>query len=191
MTDIPIATVGGFINTQCGEVVAIMLQYAYIGLGTSIHSSAQLEWYRNDVNNHSIKVGGCKRIATLEGYIIPLNIIQGLPRMAIHPYTNKEWEDLSHVILTSELDWDPGQLDLTLEHNEHWYDAISDLIADPFTNLFDEYGDYQHWVEVQSTEVVDSLEAIIDHCAYATYSLPYDYDHMTHEIVNKHHPNHA
>jgi len=142
MTDIPIATVGGVINTQHGEVIAIMHQYAYTGLGTSIHSSAQLEWYKNDVNDHSIKVGGLQRIATLEGYVIPLNIIQGLPRMTICPYTDREWEDLPHVILTSELDWDPGQLDLTLEDDEHWYDAISDFTADPFTNLFDEYGDY-------------------------------------------------
>jgi len=111
--------------------------------------------------------------------------------MTIHPYTDKEWEDLPHVILTGELDWDPGQLDLTLEDDEHWYDAISDLIPDPFTNLFDEYGDYRHWVEVQSTEVVDSLEDIIDCCTYAAHSLPYDSEHLTHEIVTKPHPTHA
>ena len=46
------------------------------------------------------------------------------------------------MVLTSELDWDPGQLDLALDDDDNWYDAISDLAADPFTNLFDEYGDY-------------------------------------------------
>jgi len=51
MTDIPIATVGGVINTQHDEVIAIMHQYAYTGIGTSIHSSVQLEWYKNDVND--------------------------------------------------------------------------------------------------------------------------------------------
>jgi len=77
MVDIPIATVGGVINTQRGEVIAILHQYA--GVGTSIHSPAQLEWYRNDVNDKSIKVGGLQCITTLEGYVIPLNIVQGLP----------------------------------------------------------------------------------------------------------------
>jgi len=43
MINIPIATVGGVINTQHGEMIAIMHQYAYTGLGTSINSSAQLE----------------------------------------------------------------------------------------------------------------------------------------------------
>jgi len=83
--------------------------------------------------------------------------------MAIHSYTDKEWEDLPHVILTRELDWEPDQLDLTHVDDENWYDAISDLVADPFTNLFDEYGDYQHQVTVQSTEIVDrtSLTAVL------------------------------
>ncbi len=57
MVDIPIATVGGVINTQHSEVIAILHWYAYTGLGTSIHSPSQLEWYKNDVNDHSIKVG--------------------------------------------------------------------------------------------------------------------------------------
>ena len=48
------------------------------------------------------------------------------------------------MILTNELDWDPGQLDLYLEDDEQWYDAISDLEQDPLTNLFDEFGEY-HW----------------------------------------------
>ena len=169
MVDIPITTVGGVINTQQGKVIAILHQYAYTGLGTSIHSPAQLEWYKNDVNDRSIKVGGLQRITTLEGYVIPLNFVQGLPRMAIRPYTDKEWEDLPHVVLTSELDWDPGQLDLALDDDDNWYDAISDLAADPFTNRFDEYGDYRHRVEVQATEVVDSLDDVIDQCTYAAH----------------------
>jgi len=167
MVDIPIATVGGVINTQRGEVIAILHQYAYTGVGTSIHSPAQLEWYKNDVNDKSIKVGGLQRITTLEGYVIPLNIVQGLPRMAIRPFSDQEWEDLPHVILTSELDWDPGQLDVALEDDEHWFDAVSDLEGDPFTNIFDEYGDYRHRVVVQSTDLHPSIDDILDCCVYA------------------------
>jgi len=36
--------------------------------------------------------------------------------MAICPYTDKEWEDLPHVVLTSELAWDPGQQDFNLNN---------------------------------------------------------------------------
>ncbi len=91
MVDIPIAIMGGVINTQCGEVIAILHQHAYTGIGTSIHSPAQLEWYKNDINDKSIKVGGLQQITTLDGYVlIPLNIVQGLPQMAIHPFSDQE-----------------------------------------------------------------------------------------------------
>jgi len=77
MVDIPISTVGAVINTQHGEVIAILHQYAYTGIGTSIHSPAQLAWYKN-VNDKSIKVGGLQCITTWDGYVIPLNIVQGM-----------------------------------------------------------------------------------------------------------------
>jgi hypothetical protein len=59
--DVPIGTVGAVVNTQCGEVIAIMHQYAYTGKGGTIHSSGQLEWCGNDVNDCSIKIDGCRQ----------------------------------------------------------------------------------------------------------------------------------
>jgi hypothetical protein len=56
--DIPIGTVGAVVNTQHGEVIAIMHQYAYTGKGGTIHSSGQLEWCGNDINDHSIMIEG-------------------------------------------------------------------------------------------------------------------------------------
>jgi hypothetical protein len=56
--DVPIGTVGAVVNTQRGEVIAIMHQYAYTGKGGTIHSSGQLEWCSNDVNDRSIKIDG-------------------------------------------------------------------------------------------------------------------------------------
>jgi hypothetical protein len=54
--DVPIGTVGAVVNTQRGEVIAIMHQYAYTGKGGTIHSSGQLEWCGNNINDHSIKI---------------------------------------------------------------------------------------------------------------------------------------
>jgi hypothetical protein len=56
--DVLIGTVGAVVNTQRGEVIAIMHQYAYTGKGGTIHSSGQLEWCGNDINDHSIKIDG-------------------------------------------------------------------------------------------------------------------------------------
>ena len=43
ITDLPIVTVGGVVQSQRGPVIAIMHQYAYMGSGKTIHSSGQLE----------------------------------------------------------------------------------------------------------------------------------------------------
>ena len=127
INEIPIVTAGGVINTQKGPVIAIMHQYAYTGKGKSIHSCAQLEAHKQTVDDKSSKVGGSQRINTLDGYTIPLNIRSGLPYMSICPYTNQEWEDLPHVILTADIDWDPTIIDCELEDGETWYDTMQDL----------------------------------------------------------------
>jgi hypothetical protein len=56
--DVLIGFVSAVVNTQCGEVIAIMHQYAYTGKGGTIHSSGQLEWCGNNITDHSIKIDG-------------------------------------------------------------------------------------------------------------------------------------
>ena len=102
MTNIQIVTAGGVTRTQRGEVILIMNQYAYVGKGTSIHSSPQMESYKTIVDDRAIKCGGRQLIQTLDGYVIPHSIKNALPRIKLRPYTNKEWIDLPHVMLTSE-----------------------------------------------------------------------------------------
>ena len=157
VTNIPIVTAGAFAVSQRGPVIIILNQYAGIGRGRSIHSSAQLEAYGNDVNDRSIKVqGGLQRITTLDGYVFPLNIVNGLPYVTMRPYTDSEWDSLPHVVWTGDSDWDPTVLDHRLEDDTHWFDAITDLEARPFTNLFDEFGNYRNRVLVQHTELASS-----------------------------------
>ena len=46
--------------------------------------------------------------------------------MKIRPYTDKEWKELPHVILTSEEDWDSSGLNLDIDNENLWYDSITD-----------------------------------------------------------------
>ena len=172
LTEIPIGTVGGVVDTQKGPIIAIMHQYALLGKGTSIHSPGQLEWFKNEVNDRSIKTGGLQCITTLDGYIIPLVIQDGLPRMAIRPYTDTEWDTLPHVFLTGESDWDPSVLDHEFG-DEQWADALGEEIdTDPITNAFDEFGNYRHRVIIQHADffarqsIDDNLDDVIDRCVY-------------------------
>jgi hypothetical protein len=82
IVDIPIVTAEAIVKTQCGEVINILHQYAYTGKGKTIHSSGQLEWYKQEVDDKSIKVGGKQHIKTLDGYVIPLDVKSGLYLMS-------------------------------------------------------------------------------------------------------------
>jgi hypothetical protein len=87
--DVPIGTVSAVVNTQRGEVIAIMHQYAYTGKGGTIHSSGQLEWCGNDINDRSIKIdSGRQRLTTPDGYVIPIDVRRGLPYITMHPSTD-------------------------------------------------------------------------------------------------------
>ena len=60
------------VKTNHGYVNLIMNEYAYYGKGHTIHSSGQIEWNKNQVDDRSFKVGGSQCITTLDGYSFPL-----------------------------------------------------------------------------------------------------------------------
>jgi hypothetical protein len=121
-----------------------MHQYAYTGKGKTIHSSGQLEWYKQEVDDKSIKVGGKQCIKTLDGYVIPLVIKSGLPYVKMRPYTNKEWDSLLHVVLTGDGNWNPSVLYHSLTDNEQWYDVVSDFPNAMEGSPFDAEGNYRN-----------------------------------------------
>jgi hypothetical protein len=141
ITSIPIVTAGAVARSQRGDVILIMHQYAYHPQqGRSIHSSFQLESFANDVHDKSIHIpGGLQRIQTVDGYVFPLSIRDGLPYLGMRPYTDVEYKSLPHVIITSNVDWDPWVLDFDIDDNDDWYDAISDNMN--HSELFDVFGD--------------------------------------------------
>ena len=59
------------VNTNHGYVNLIMKEYAYYGKGHTIHSSGQIEWHKNLVDDKSVKVGGTQCITTLDGFAFP------------------------------------------------------------------------------------------------------------------------
>ena len=161
LNNIQIGTVGAYVETNKGPVIAVFHQYALLGTGPTIHSPGQFEHYKNDVNDKSVRVGGLQRIKTLDGYTMPLDIKSGLVRLNIRPYTDQEWDALPHVLMTSEIEWNPSSIDHNVTDDEQWYDAIDDLETDPTVNLFDEYGNYRRRVEVQQVEVDDTIDQCI------------------------------
>jgi len=70
-----------------GPVILILRNYAHHGLNRTLHSAGQIEWYLNEACDTSMKVGGRQVIKTVDGYYVPINIIQGLPYMQMEPNT--------------------------------------------------------------------------------------------------------
>jgi hypothetical protein len=117
-----------FVKTQNGPVILIMQQYAYYGRQRTIHSSRQIEAYKNYVNDcihESYRWPQC--IRTNDGYVIPIDIINGLPYIKMQPNTAKEYKELPHVILTRGTPWNPTVLDNVISDKEDWYNNIKDL----------------------------------------------------------------
>ena len=191
VNNIPIVTAGGVVQSQRGPVIAILHQYAYVGRGRSIHSSGQLEWYKNQVDDRSCRTGGSQTIVTIDGYVHPINIIQGLPYVKIRPYTDDEWDTLPHVIWTSDADWDPSVLDHSLDDTDDWFESVPDvpIVLD---DRFDIVGDYRHTVQVQDASVSPVTvgpEQVIDDILlefkHHLYSVNYLSSHQLKE-TNKH-----
>jgi hypothetical protein len=145
MNDVFICTAGAVIQTQHGPIIAVFNQAAYHGKGHSIISPTQLEHFGITVDDKSRKAGGTQCIVTPDGYVIPLAIRNGLPYMSMRPYTDAEWETLPHVILTSDVEWDPRALDYDpVVQDEDWVDTLRQYAKpSPHDELFCDEGDYR------------------------------------------------
>ena len=74
LTQIKIGTVGSYAESQRGPVILVMHQYAIFQSHRTIHSCVQLEHFKNQVDDRSLKAGGMQRITTNDGYVFPIDI---------------------------------------------------------------------------------------------------------------------
>ena len=107
------------VKTNHGFVNLIMNEYAYYGKGHTIHSSGQIEWNKNQVDDRSVKVGGSQCIATLDGYSLPLKCTGWLMYLSIMGKpTDEELLKYPSVHLTSIHEWVPSVLDYSHAEGE-------------------------------------------------------------------------
>jgi hypothetical protein len=136
-TSIPIVTAGAVVRSQPGDVILLMRQYAYHPQQARlIHSPCQLESLANDGNDKLIHIPG----ETVDCYVFPLSIRDGLPYLGMRPYMNVEYESPPHAIITSDVDWNQRLLDFDIDDDD-WYDASSDNMN--HSELVDAFGDYK------------------------------------------------
>ena len=155
VTGLDVVTATTLLNTSLGKVIGIFNEYAYLGKGSSIHSSGQLEWCKTLVDEKSIKVGGTQLITTLDGYSIPLLIRDGLAyATSLGRPTDQDMDTYPHVFFTSPDEWDPSVLDHDPPHlDELDPSQVSDQhFGDP---MFDAYGDFNE-------RIIANLNILLD-----------------------------
>ena len=99
VTGLDVVTAATLLNTSQGKVIGIFNEYAYLGKGSSIHSSGQLEWFKTNVDEKSVKVGGTQLITTLDGYSVPLLIKDGLASLKHSAMSSRKSIILSSKVL--------------------------------------------------------------------------------------------
>jgi hypothetical protein len=83
--------------------------------------------------------------------------------LSVHLYAEHEWDSLPHVMLSSEVEWDPSVLDHDFKEDDNWGEGPE------MESSFDNVGDYKHSVIVQHLEYFqrqdgDLLDDVIDQC---------------------------
>ena len=155
VTGLDVVTAATLLNTSLGKVIGIFNEYAYLGKGSSIHSSGQLEWFKTHVDEKSIKVGGTQLITTLDGYSVPLLIKDGLAyATSLGRPTDQDMDTYPHVFFTSPDEWDPSVLD----HDPPHLDGLdpSQVPDQPFGDpMFDAYGDFNE-------RIIANLNILLD-----------------------------
>jgi len=141
---IPIGSVGSVILTQRGPAIGIWHQYAIMPNAATIHSVQQIESFGSEVYDRPLKLKGKQCIKTLEGYYLPIDFKNGLAYTPMRPYTDEEWEELPHIVMTSDETWDPTVHDHDLSSDNSWFDNISDFLEGTSDSPFNERGEYRH-----------------------------------------------
>ena len=160
VTGLDAVTAATLLNTSLGKVIGIFNEYAHLGKGSSIHSSGQLEWFKTNVDEKSIKVGGTQLITTLDGYSVPLLIKAGLAyATSLGKPTDQDMDTYLHVFFTSPDELDPSVLD----HDPPHLDGLGpsqvpdQVFGDP---KFDAYGDFNEHIIANLNILLDAPQEV-------------------------------
>jgi hypothetical protein len=77
----------------------------------------------------------------MDGSQIPIAFHNGLPYLKCRPPTNEEVTSLPHIIMTSDINWDPTTYNNYISDIITFFDAIIDTVH---RSNFDDHGNYRH-----------------------------------------------
>jgi hypothetical protein len=159
VSQLRIVTAQALIATDKGEASATFHQMALRGTGKSILSCLQMEAFGADINDRSRMLPRGNQRILVDVYQLPLEFINGLPYLRCCKPTKAELDLLPHIIMTSDVEWDPSLYDNIIEDIEKFHDTTEDEYEHEDFNC---YGEYCHRsVAKDSTLPLTRLSALI------------------------------
>jgi hypothetical protein len=120
--------------------------------GKSILSCLQMDAHGTDIDDHSCLLIGGKQRILMDGYQLSLDFKNGLPYLQYQIPTNAEFASIPHIVMTSDVDWNPNHYDKDIDNLADFHDPSED---DHENYHFDQYGEYRHrTVATHSTRIL-------------------------------------
>jgi hypothetical protein len=136
VSQLRILTAQALIATHKGNIIATFHQMALLRKGKSILSCLQMEAFGADINDRPRSLSGGKQ------RISDTNRVQnGLAYLPCRKPSEDELGVLPHVVMTSDVDWDPSLYDNVIEDMDDFHDPTLDFID--HDNPFNGYGEYR------------------------------------------------
>jgi hypothetical protein len=159
-----IVTAQAVVSTHKGDAIATFHQMALLGKGKSILSCLQMEAYGADINDRSRLLPSGKQRIVIDGYQLPLDFRNGLPYLRCRKPNEAELDSLPHIIMTSDVDWDPSLYDNDIVDVEKFYDP---LVKECEHENFNQYGEYRHrTVAIHNTTSEEEFFDAVDFLNY-------------------------
>ena len=151
VTGLDVVTAATLLNTSQGKVIGIFNEYAYLGKGSSIHSSGQLEWFKTNVDEKSVKLV-VPNLSLL--WMDILSLSSSRYATSLGRPTDQDMDTYPHVFFTSPDEWDPSVLD----HDPPHLDGLdpSQVPDQPYGDpMFDAYFDF-------TERIIANLNMLLD-----------------------------
>ena len=111
--------------------------------------------------------------------MFPLDIIDGLPYLKMRPYEDQEFDELPHVILTSDTTWEHNIFDCTLSDKEDWFQNTTDWSDGLINSPFDLNGEYKFLSHTLEASLHDLLDLNAHHIPITSDESNGNKDHIT------------
>ena len=124
--NLPTGSIGAVVKTSRDPILGVWHHASICEGSDTIFSCIQMEDHGCVIDDRPRWAGGNQRVI-VRGFVIPVDIIGGLPHLNARKPTERELRTLERVDMTSDFPWDPTGMNLITSTDEDWLQNIQDI----------------------------------------------------------------